>query len=879
MDTTQKYHYNSLIARLKEREMDLLFFLIILIILWILKLQKRIETLEKIIEQAKPTKPKEEINLHSLASSRADQPPISPIPIHEESDSLEIESKDEATLQSLANNSKEYGFLPTAKFTMLFHEISHRLFGGNILVRLGGVVLFFGLAFLAKYAAAHSHLNSEIKVASLIAIGIGISLLGWRFRHREGGYGMILQGIGIAVVFLSLFVAQNIYGILQSHETFGAMLITLAAAIWLALRQNSMSLALFAELGGFLVPILSKTSQEDLILFFGYYALLDLGILLIALRRAWILLNIVGFLSTYLIATTWGVLNYKPIYFKILEPFWIYFYLLYLFIPILEARIGKVLHQKVPFNALILFGLPLLALPQQMSLVKYIEHGALFSSLALGILYIIISLFLKRLRFSKSLYRAYKALGVLFLTLAIPLFFTEQTSATIWALEGAILLYRSRLAKEPDKLQEWGGHILLISSFWIICFLGCQSSTKLLASYLVIIASYLVGAWALDQKALDSTQKRLTGFYLIIALFIWFIALNRPLQDLGVITRHTLPLSLLIASILIEIATIRISWRRITQAQNLYAPAAILLFLADLFLGKSLMHSFSQYGAPLYFAILIWGYIILWRYQDRIKAASWLHLLWFVSALAFTTLEAGYWGAQLIKSPEGRSLAITLSLLLGFATASYIPLPRRFATFWRSYRLEGAGIAALFLSEMILYLGRYRTQWGAHIPLLNPLDIVQIAGALAIGFWLKRISELITPQTRLAFWALYGILLLPLPAMIWARNASMIFDISWNFSTLWHSPIFQSGLSLIYTLSALILILYAKKSQRRWLWFIGFGILIAVVVKLFFIDLSGSGTLARIISFIGVGTALLLLGYLVPLPPSIKDNESKRAES
>ena len=40
----------------------------------------------------------------------------------------------------------------------------------------------------------------------------------------------------------------------------------------------------------------------------------------------------------------------------------------------------------------------------------------------------------------------------------------------------------------------------------------------------------------------------------------------------------------------------------------------------------------------------------------------------------------------------------------------------------------------------------------------------------------------------------------------------------------------------------------------------------AVVLKLMLVDLSGSGTVARIVSFIGVGVLMLVIGYVAPLP-------------
>ena len=46
-----------------------------------------------------------------------------------------------------------------------------------------------------------------------------------------------------------------------------------------------------------------------------------------------------------------------------------------------------------------------------------------------------------------------------------------------------------------------------------------------------------------------------------------------------------------------------------------------------------------------------------------------------------------------------------------------------------------------------------------------------------------------------------------------------------------------------------------------------------VVLKLFTIDLSNTGTIERIVSFISVGVLLLVIGYLSPLPPQLQKEE------
>ncbi|MEJ2176096.1 MAG: DUF2339 domain-containing protein, partial [bacterium] len=64
---------------------------------------------------------------------------------------------------------------------------------------------------------------------------------------------------------------------------------------------------------------------------------------------------------------------------------------------------------------------------------------------------------------------------------------------------------------------------------------------------------------------------------------------------------------------------------------------------------------------------------------------------------------------------------------------------------------------------------------------------------------------------------------------------------------------------------------------QRVLWMIGAALLGAVVVKLFLVDLAGSGTVARIVSFVGVGALLLLIGYVATVPPGAREDDASGA--
>ena len=78
----------------------------------------------------------------------------------------------------------------------------------------------------------------------------------------------------------------------------------------------------------------------------------------------------------------------------------------------------------------------------------------------------------------------------------------------------------------------------------------------------------------------------------------------------------------------------------------------------------------------------------------------------------------------------------------------------------------------------------------------------------------------------------------------------------------------QASLSIFWSLLGLAAMSLAAKRMWRPIWIAGAALMGVVVLKLFAVDLEGSGSLPRIVSFLSVGALLLLAGYVSPLPPS-----------
>ncbi|MCE3254031.1 MAG: hypothetical protein K0Q67_3051, partial [Cellvibrio sp.] len=307
---------------------------------------------------------------------------------------------------------------------------------GNPIVRIGMVVMFFGLSFLVKYASNQGMFPIELRMAAVAAVAITLIALGWKTRMKEGSYGLVLQGGGIAALYLTVFAAAKMYSMMPTSIAFGLMFVIVILGAILAILQNAQVLALMATAGGFLVPILTSDGSGNHVGLFSFYLLLNIGILAIAWFKTWRLLNWVGFVFTFVITSAWGVLKYEPHLYASTQPFLFAFFTLYLLVSVLFS-----LKQPPDLKGLVdgslVFGLPIVGFGLQTALLKHTEYGLAISAIILAAIYIGLAriLWAKYQQTHRVLIESFIALGVTFATLTIPLALDAQWTSATWALE------------------------------------------------------------------------------------------------------------------------------------------------------------------------------------------------------------------------------------------------------------------------------------------------------------------------------------------------------------------------------------------------------------------------------------------------------------
>ena len=78
---------------------------------------------------------------------------------------------------------------------------------GNVVLKVGMIILFFGVSFLLKYAAQRNMIPIEFRLAGVALGGTALIIAGWILGKKRAGFGLVLQGGGIGILYLTVFAA------------------------------------------------------------------------------------------------------------------------------------------------------------------------------------------------------------------------------------------------------------------------------------------------------------------------------------------------------------------------------------------------------------------------------------------------------------------------------------------------------------------------------------------------------------------------------------------------------------------------------------------------------------------------------------------------
>jgi uncharacterized membrane protein len=846
-----------------------------------------------------------------------------------------IESSKRAPKENTPSASKQGAATPRARVVepnaveVLIGKAKAWLLGGNTVARVGAIVLFIGLSFLAKWAADNSLFPPEARLAGIGLVGIALLVQGARLSSRvvesdttstRSNYAILLQGVGVAVLYLTVFTAFKLYAMVPPLAAFATMALVCALSTVIALLRNTQALAFIGFAGAFASPILVSTGGGSHVALFSYYLILNIAITVIAYLRAWRALNLLGFLSTFIIATAWGATKYLPEQYASTQPFLIAFFAIYLAIGLFYA----LRHSETPkhtVDGMLVFGTPIVSFALQTQLVDHTEYGAAISAIVMSAVYVVLAFAIRRKTqpVAQWLTLSYAALGLIFATLAVPLALDGRLTAPIWAIEGAGVYWLA------TKQKRWMGQAfgiamqvlaagMFLFSFQLdispvntraMLFANSHFVGAMMLSLSALAISWWAFAAARDEKTLtqttvkvpDATILAATSIALFLVGFAWSLfgfCAEITSSAAGLRAGTELRLSILTFVTLAFVSFV--AWRRSDWASaRLPSYAVMPVMLLGALLGLA-AHDAKQFT----FDLLIWPvciamHLIMLRRVDRESPIEWWRVVHTANTLLIMVLLGSFlyrvidvanlwrtdWAAIIMLVASTIVMAALASSRVWQTPAKGWPL----SNFQQAYAVHAGSILAVvtgFGALIVACTARGNADPLPYIPFLNPVDLATFIALASVALWVKKLhgSTIVAANSGLRGLVIPGALAFVafiVVNTVWLRFAHRFQSIPWRVDALFNSFFVQAGYSMLWTLLGVFAMVVAHRKGSRLIWQAGAGLLALTVAKLLLIDLANSGGGERIVAFIGVGILMVAVGYFAPMPPSKTKQSSESA--
>ncbi|PSD39114.1 DUF2339 domain-containing protein [Acinetobacter radioresistens] len=754
---------------------------------------------------------------------------------------------------------------------------------GNPILRVAVAVLMIGVILLLRFASEHWQLSLGFRLGFIACIGGAITFFGYSLQKRNLLFAVALQGVGLAVIFLTLVFAHH-YGVITSLSIasmlFAALLIVTS---YLSLKQHAVYLAILALGMAYAAPLVIPQYHPDTVFLLGYYLLINLAVAVVNFVQSWKILNHIAFFVTMLLGGSVIVIYSEAKQYLILDLIiWLHI-LLFIWLSIRYSQLIARKHAlslrqllshpeqeqgrlQPLLDVSLIFSVPVLGFSLHAWLMRDNTFALTLGAALLALIYAGLTLWIRQRQQELSLLaKSFFILSVAFIALIFPLAQGAHWSTIGWVVQGAALIVWG--VTERYRFSRYiGVALLLLSSVTLFYQIWSQIQFPVLSTAIYAFAQLISVYYLLQHQPSEERYFSSSVLSCILLALGLYAGAAAAVHSLGLQGQGLSPY-LAMAALLSAVFTAFMHWK--TQVNwllvQLFINTLFLLFLGaaiwqeNLWTNLAWSTSGSQYS--FLFASAVTAFITLWtkpEHNSQSVKEFWAAVSWLLLAVT---------GLAILPTTPFLALGLIPAFYGAWVIYSKTPLLMHSITVWCLSLLWLTGLS------IDVQVAEY-AYWTV---ILNPADLLSI-GVMAGLLW--AIYQYRFHDKNLEWTFKIGSILVSLLVMssIMVRGLHHYMGTPLWGTAIWSNGTVQLSLTLLWVILAFILMTLASRRLLRQIWFIGAALLAIVVAKLVFLDLSQSGTITRVFSFIGAGIVMLIIAYLAPLPPAIQqstDDEPK----
>ena len=778
--------------------------------------------------------------------------------------------------------------------------------GRNWFAIVGALAVVLGIGFFLKLAFDNNWINDTGRVALGVVVGLSLLGAGEYAQRRVPRWAQPVTAGGAAILYLSIYAAFGLYQLIRPDVAFLLLAVVVTVASLLALRYESIIIALLGVIGAFISPILLGPDLPDPRLMIVYILLVDLGILGISTFRNWRWFTLLGWVGSY------GLFAYWLAYFPGFDPVLTHIVLTGVFLTFAAATpLFHILWRRMPgpadlslmsVNATGYFALTFWILWD-----GYSEWFGLIA-FSLSAFYGLIALLALR-RSGTSARVAVFSLGiaVVFLTIAFPLQLSGYSVAIAWAAQGAMFVWMG------FYLDRWqtrlvGLAVLTLALVHLLLFdiqVDIEGFTpvlngRFLTTAIVVAAFYATGLiyWR-NRVALGQLHREKFALPILLAvanlitLGLFSLEIvnyfdSRPVQPQVSYAEYALnrdnltllSLTLMLAfygSVVVSVGLARrlmmVRWAGLgllaLAVLKLLGFDALSVHLDPLTFTPVLNIRFMVFAIVL---ALLSAFTFWFRREEanltEQESYTFQNLLIVANVVALWTLSQEvihYFDSLAVKNESDYFNAMQLSLTLLWAFYGSIlvsvGLTRRLVT----VRWAGLGLLALAVLKLLAFDAlEARLDPQTFTALLN-IRFLAFAVVLALlsgfAFWFRRERERLAEPEAYVFPAL---LIVSNVVALWMLSQEVI-HLFGSLSAKNEDTYFNSthlSLTVLWAVYSMGVIGAGIAARSRWVRLAGIGLLVIPVAKLFVFDVFLLDMEYRVAAFLTLGVLLLAMGLV-----------------
>lgn len=642
------------------------------------------------------------------------------------------------------------------------------------LLRIGILILVVGVGFFLKYSVENDLINELGRVMLSAAAGLGMLVTGTRLLGKK--YHLLGQGLlggGLATLYFAVFAAANFYEMIEQLPAFVLMTLITALAGGIAVRFNSILVAVLGVLGGYGTPIMLSTGVVNFPGLFGYMLILGVGVLAICYWRNWPLVNYLAFFCNYALFFA-SMQAYQVADFWEVMPFAIAFFVLFSTMTFLYKVANGAKSNLLDLLALLINAGVFYFVSYHLVTQAYTREWAGVVTLSLAGFYTLhVVAFLQRKLVDRELLVCFSGLAAFFLAVTMPLILSPAWVTVSWSLQALVLLWiAGKLGSEFIRHLAYVLYAIVLIRFGVVDLPG----------------NFLRGPSTADMPMADYVRQ-------LVERIVMF---GVPIASIG--------------------GAYWLLKRQQTQAGNIVGPENDI---SGLIRGMWAMRLAVGIALAMLFVYLHLEFNRTFGYLYAPIKLPLLTILW----LAMCGL--------LLYETVVRESKVLLAFLLIFVTGLL-------------FKLIAFDLPGWSLNDRLLYAGDYSFRDA----LLRLLDFGAVVGFFSAGY------ALLAPKKE-------------------ARTAGLFFGscalgMLFIYTTLELNSLLYTyveglragGISILWSLFALALILRGISRNVRVLRYLGLGLFAIVAWKVFFVDLARLDQFFRIIAFIVLGLLVLAGSFI-----------------